>query len=98
MAPKSRRKSTSSSDSNSKFAAFKHTDPRGERSKLVPGINQSELSRQLGICRTHVNRLLRGRNVPSVGTMRKLGGLLGMSLDEVDEWLTGIRARARADK
>mgnify|MGYP001565342732 FL=1 len=75
--------------------AFGYPDPRGERSTLVPGINQSELSRQLGICRTHVNRLLRGRNVPSVPTLRKLSGVLGMSLGEVDEWLQGIRARAQ---
>ena len=89
-----KRNSTKQDQDQDQFAAFKYTDPRGERSKLVPGINQSELSRQLGICRTHVNRLLCGRNVPSVGTMRRLAGLLGMTLDEVDEWLQGIRKRA----
>ena len=81
-----------------KLERFRHVDPRGQRSRLVPAVNQSELARRLGVGRAQVNKLLMGRARPTLGTLEKLALALGVTLDVANEWLMGIRHRARVDR
>lgn len=73
-------------------AKFKHTDPRGERAKVAPDINRSELARSIGVGRAHLSRIMSGKIRPNVDTLRKLACALGTNLDGADRFLNGLNA------
>lgn len=72
---------------------FTYQDKRGERADVLPRLNRSALAREVGISRSQLSRILNGRIEPPVKTLRRLAVVLQGSLDEVDGWLKGLRAR-----
>jgi putative transcriptional regulator len=48
-------------------------------------LNQAELARRVGVTRNAINRIELGYNNPSVGTLKKIADVLGVSVDELYE-------------
>jgi transcriptional regulator with XRE-family HTH domain len=70
---------------------FTYQDKRGERSRVLPGLNRSALASAVGVSRSQLSRILGGKIEPPIKTLRGLARALGASLDEVDEFLKGLR-------
>jgi len=74
---------------------YQYDDERGERSGVLPEVNRSALSRDTGISRSQLSRILSGKVEPPLKTLRVLADALEASLDEVDDWLKELRVRTR---
>ena len=71
-------------------ARFQHAVPCGERARIAPHINRSELERAMGIGRAHLSRIMSGRTEPGVKTLKALATALGTGLDGADKFLRAL--------
>jgi DNA-binding XRE family transcriptional regulator len=62
-------------------AAVQHRDgARGRRSALFPDLNITATAKELGITKSHLAKILSGRNKPSLDLAQKIADALGKDL------------------
>lgn len=72
---------------------YGYKDKRGDRGHVLAGVNRTALAKALGMSRTEVSGILNGRVTPPWKTVRRFAEVLGVSLDEIDVWLRGLKSR-----
>lgn len=74
---------------------FTYQDSRGERADVLPNVNRSALAREMGCSRSQLSRILNGRIEPPLKMVRKLAAAMNMTMDEVDQFLKGLKNKKR---
>ena len=74
---------------------FGYKSNRGERSRILKQVNRSELARVLGVHKSYASKILGGSAQPGIAVMRRMGEVFGCTVDEVDQWLGGLRVSVK---
>jgi len=55
--------------------------------RKIRGANRSVLAREIGVTRPHVSQVLSGRSIPSLDVAARIAEGIGVSLDQLWEYL-----------
>jgi len=53
-----------------------------KRHRMRKGLTQTELARILGVDRTYINQIERGKKIPSLGLLERIAEVLGKNLKD----------------